>query len=96
MPQTITKPTVAQLDAAERVLAEVLGPQPLSEPDGYWRSLAEAVLEAADEVQVSHPADLLARGDASDAEIRALVTPSHGELSLLLGGRLADAIGGQR
>lgn len=42
-----TPPTNAQVTAGERVLAEAHG-HPV---DGFWRSLAEAVIEAAKEAE---------------------------------------------
>ena len=46
MEQTIAKPTTAEVDGAEKVLFE-MDPGPNSEPDGYWRPIAEDVLAAA-------------------------------------------------
>ena len=63
--------TAAEIDAAERELSLAFDKYQLA--DGYWRSLAESVLEAAAETRCQHPADLLARGNASDREIRAAV-----------------------
>jgi hypothetical protein len=44
-----TRPTRGEVNAAEKVLAEAHS-QPC---DGYWRSLAEAALEAAKDAQLS-------------------------------------------
>lgn len=43
-----TRPTNAQVTAGERVLAEAHGQR----MDGYWRPLAEAVIEAAEDVKL--------------------------------------------
>lgn len=43
------KPTTAEVDAAEKVLAEAHG----QNPDGYWRPLAEAALEAASDARLT-------------------------------------------
>jgi hypothetical protein len=43
MSATLTQPSAAEVSAAEKVLAEAHG----CNPDGYWRPLAEAALEAA-------------------------------------------------
>lgn len=55
----VSAPTRAEVDAAERVLAEAHG----QNPDGYWRALAEAALEAAKDAAM---ADI---GAAIDREI---------------------------
>jgi hypothetical protein len=48
MDATITKPTEAEVHAAQKVLSEGIDPAGLIE-DGYWRPLAEDALVAADE-----------------------------------------------
>lgn len=44
----VSAPSRAEVDAAERVLAEAHG----QNPDGYWRALAEAALEAAKDAEL--------------------------------------------
>lgn len=42
--------TTKEIDAGERVLHDALSDEPHgSQPDGYWRSLTEAILEATSE-----------------------------------------------
>jgi hypothetical protein len=43
-----TTPTAVEVDAAEKVIADWAG----QSPDGYWRTLATEVLEAASEAQL--------------------------------------------
>jgi hypothetical protein len=43
-----TTPTAVEIEAAERVIADWAG----QSPDGYWRTLAIEVLEAASEAQL--------------------------------------------
>ena len=63
--------TAAEIDAAEKVLHDTFDKHGM--PDGYWRSLAESIVEEVAFARAPHPADLLARGNASDREIRAAV-----------------------
>ncbi len=58
----LATPTPAELDAAERVLAEAHG----MESDGYFRSLALAALEAAKDAQLD---EFMERCDDIEADV---------------------------
>lgn len=57
MSSTLTKPTVAEIDAGEKVLAEEHG----CNPDGYYRPSAEAVLEAGKEAALKELTGIIDR-----------------------------------